>query len=580
MNRLAVLIVAGATVSIGLLVDLGWDRFVGRPSALQALLEGGRIIGNPPEKVVQEPATVVRKPAHPTPPHPPAKAIPKKPQARKQGTEERKGMPLVHAPTAPSFDVVRVEPDGSTVLAGRAAPNAQVDILLDGQVVATVQADETGAWTYVADKPLFSASHELSLQVHGKGGVVRSDQVLTVSMEPAKRGGVPLVLLASPDAPTRVLQKPAPERKKKARSKEALPEVAQARPEKQKAKAPAEQVTEKATSPVIRPKHEVKVAAAQPAPPATLPSTSSRGEQVPKRKVASSQRTLVLGTVDYDEDGRIFFTGRAAAGAALRLYVDNRYLADVRAGDTGAWEWRGKASIPVGRHALRIDRLAGNGRVLERIELPFVREDVRRVAEARAIAGDDSLKRRLQQVAKAASNGSKAPARVASQQDTSRMAQASGRKPEKKSAKQQAASEDRRVQGDIAATVAQVAPNAAATAEPSKATSGKKPAPALRKTASTGRATAPKMGFIIVQPGNNLWNIARVIYGRGVRYTTIYEANRDQIRDPNLIYPGQVFKAPGLPPRKLAINPERTTPLSPQELEKAPPADEAAPAAH
>lgn len=49
---------------------------------------------------------------------------------------------------------------------------------------------------------------------------------------------------------------------------------------------------------------------------------------------------------------------------------------------------------------------------------------------------------------------------------------------------------------------------------------------------------------VVVQPGNSLWRLARRLYGEGVQYTVIYEANRDQIRDPNLIYPGQVFSAP------------------------------------
>ncbi|MDF1731564.1 MAG: LysM peptidoglycan-binding domain-containing protein [Minwuia sp.] len=52
---------------------------------------------------------------------------------------------------------------------------------------------------------------------------------------------------------------------------------------------------------------------------------------------------------------------------------------------------------------------------------------------------------------------------------------------------------------------------------------------------------------VIVQPGNSLWRIARRTYGRGISYTTIYEANRDRIRDPDLIYPGQVFELPDLP---------------------------------
>lgn len=51
-------------------------------------------------------------------------------------------------------------------------------------------------------------------------------------------------------------------------------------------------------------------------------------------------------------------------------------------------------------------------------------------------------------------------------------------------------------------------------------------------------------GKVIVQPGNSLWRIARRVYGRGVQYTVIYEANADQIRDPDLIYPGQIFELP------------------------------------
>jgi hypothetical protein len=49
---------------------------------------------------------------------------------------------------------------------------------------------------------------------------------------------------------------------------------------------------------------------------------------------------------------------------------------------------------------------------------------------------------------------------------------------------------------------------------------------------------------IIVQPGHSLWRLARSSYGKGNRYTVIFEANQDQITDPNLIYPGQVFKLP------------------------------------
>lgn len=57
-----------------------------------------------------------------------------------------------------------------------------------------------------------------------------------------------------------------------------------------------------------------------------------------------------------------------------------------------------------------------------------------------------------------------------------------------------------------------------------------------------------KAGQVVIQPGNNLWNISRKLYGAGAQYTVIYDANKGQIRDPNLIYPGQVFTTPETKP--------------------------------
>jgi hypothetical protein len=49
---------------------------------------------------------------------------------------------------------------------------------------------------------------------------------------------------------------------------------------------------------------------------------------------------------------------------------------------------------------------------------------------------------------------------------------------------------------------------------------------------------------VVVQPGNSLWRLARRTYGQGTSYTVIYEANKSQIRDPDLIFPGQIFQLP------------------------------------
>ncbi|UWR01046.1 LysM peptidoglycan-binding domain-containing protein [Rhodobacteraceae bacterium S2214] len=47
-----------------------------------------------------------------------------------------------------------------------------------------------------------------------------------------------------------------------------------------------------------------------------------------------------------------------------------------------------------------------------------------------------------------------------------------------------------------------------------------------------------------VQPGATLWAIAEEQWGDGILYVSVFEANRDLIRDPDLIYPGQVFRIP------------------------------------
>ena len=57
-------------------------------------------------------------------------------------------------------------------------------------------------------------------------------------------------------------------------------------------------------------------------------------------------------------------------------------------------------------------------------------------------------------------------------------------------------------------------------------------------------SSAPKTTTYTVKKGDCLWNIAKKYYGNGAQYTKIYNANKDKIKNPNLIYPGQVFIIP------------------------------------
>jgi nucleoid-associated protein YgaU len=54
----------------------------------------------------------------------------------------------------------------------------------------------------------------------------------------------------------------------------------------------------------------------------------------------------------------------------------------------------------------------------------------------------------------------------------------------------------------------------------------------------------PTPAYVIIRRGDNLWRISRRNYGRGIKYKAIFEANRDRIRNPHWIFPGQVFVVP------------------------------------
>ena len=64
-----------------------------------------------------------------------------------------------------------------------------------------------------------------------------------------------------------------------------------------------------------------------------------------------------------------------------------------------------------------------------------------------------------------------------------------------------------------------------------------RPSTSAPKPATTSRTYT-------VKRGDCLWNIAKKYYGKGNQYTKIYNANRDKIKNPNLIYPGQVLTIP------------------------------------
>jgi hypothetical protein len=106
---------------------------------------------------------------------------------------------------APSFDIVRIDPTGMAVIAGRGEPGATLRVLANGDVLISETIDDRGEWAVVIDEPLAPGVTELTLEAElDDGRVLRSDQTVVVSVP--DNGQEPLVVLGKPGGPSQVLQ--------------------------------------------------------------------------------------------------------------------------------------------------------------------------------------------------------------------------------------------------------------------------------------------------------------------------------------------------------------------------------------
>ena len=315
------------------------------------------------------------------------------PTTRKSTPAPQKAAPP--ALTAPTFDIVRIAKDRTAVIAGRAPAGATVRLSLGGQIGAEAPTSKRGEWVAVIDKPLPSGPGELDLlAIMPDGRSIASESV---------------VALMVPE------ETPPAETSRTASAKAAPAKTAPAKP------AAVKKQTQTALA-VLLPK-------SGDAPAKLL--------QKPEPKDGPASGKLSVDTVDYDDKGNVVVTGSAPKGAKVRTYVDNKPVGIAQADQAKSWQLKPKAEVTPGAHTLRVDQLDDSGKVVSRIELPFVR-----VAAAEVLANTKARYR------------------------------------------------------------------------------------------------------VVVQPGNSLWRIARRVYGSGSRFTVIYQANNNQIRDPDMIFPGQVFNLP------------------------------------
>lgn len=362
--------------------------------------------------------------------------------AKPAGTPTKPAEPAL----APSFDVVRVEPDGESVIAGRAAPGATIELLRGDQVHARAVADASGLFAIVPP-PLPPGTHQVVLQSIAPDGVrQRSHESVTVVISSAKTR--PLVALTAPDKPTVLLSNPEPPEAK-------APEVSKVETAETKpAESPAE------------PAPQQQASAAPPAAPGAAQPTPR-----PEIKIVA---------VDA-EDGKLFVSGQSAPGATVRLYLNESLIAPGGAGADGKVAFSIGSGVKPGEYRIRLDDVDPvSGQVKSRAEVGF-----------------------------------NVPAQVAAAQPQPPAAQAS----------------PSLAQADVSA-------GKAASAIPDT------------QVAAAGTVVIPNINTAIVSRGDNLWRISQRIYGKGYRYTVIYGANQDQIRNPHKIYPGQVFVLPGDQDRK------------------------------
>jgi len=129
---------------------------------------------------------------------------------------------LVQAPSpaaidqslVPSFDVVRVSPDGRTVLAGRATPGDTVTVTSGEDPVGEAKADSRGEWVLLPAQPLAPGSRELGLSARQGAGPAREGEatvVVVVPERPEAGGAVAALLSKDGQGDTRLLQAPTPQ---------------------------------------------------------------------------------------------------------------------------------------------------------------------------------------------------------------------------------------------------------------------------------------------------------------------------------------------------------------------------------
>lgn len=498
------------------------------------------------------------------------------------------------ADVAPRFDVLRVEPDGSTVIAGNAVPGATVEILNGEQVISSQTVDGTGDFAAVLDQPLPPGDHALQIRATAPDGkIVTSEEVATISVPEGGKGEL-LAMVSKPGEASRLITLPGSENaaalaSQPAAATETATPVA----------APAAQAGG-VTLPDL-PAAATELAGSAPAMPGmTDTAAASASEPVAEEPAALPGATEVQVTAVEIEGDRIFVAGKARAGATVRGFANKAAIGEAVSDGNGNFVIEGEMKLDVGNHIIEVELLDSAGKVVVRASVPFERpagEQVSVVAQTGADAASSptspeqaeferlriSLTKAVTILENLFANGQKpALEQAAAARSATEIGLQSiiGFRPGPNVGPELAAAfNSHAAKAKEALALLQSVPNGnvdalgaalpqlvalirdllndpapapaaqAQTAQPETAVAAASPA-----TATAAASGEPKTiqqapleqsdSSVIIRRGDTLWQISRRVYGQGVRYTTIYLANENQINNPDLIEPGQIFMVP------------------------------------
>ncbi len=331
MQRLLVVAVATVVVLGGLVGGgLYWLGLGGRsdtPPAQQTAASPAQPLNAPPSTPSPQTPGTSAPPAQPAP-----QAAPSPAPAPAAPPPATAAVPSTPAPPAPpSFDVVRIAPDGNAVIAGRAAPGARVTVRDGDKELGQVAADSRGEWVLIPTAPLQPGGRSLTLGARvGDGPSVASEREVVLVVPERQRD-----VAGRPAAqPTQSLALSVPSAGAAGGST-----VLQAPP----------------------------AAAGSAAPPPPRPIAAPAPIQ--------PQGQITIDVVDYDKAGRVVLSGKAQPEGEVRIYLDNRIIGETPSG-SGQWKLTPKDDVAVGNYTLRADLLGAGGRVVARVELPFQRAAV------------------------------------------------------------------------------------------------------------------------------------------------------------------------------------------------------------